>query len=88
MPSIASRWSRIWLGRVPRFSNEPTTALDVTIQAPILRLLADIQKKSGVSLILITHDIGVVASIADTIAVMYRGGWLASRDAARRRWLA
>ncbi|TAM90780.1 MAG: ABC transporter ATP-binding protein [Candidimonas sp.] len=54
-------------------ADEPTTALDVTIQAQILRLLADIQKKSGVSLILITHDIGVVASIADTIAVMYRG---------------
>ena len=54
-------------------ADEPTTALDVTIQAQILQLLADIQKASGVGLILITHDIGVVASIADDIAVMYRG---------------
>lgn len=54
-------------------ADEPTTALDVTIQAQILQLLADIQKESGVGLILITHDIGVVASIADDIAVMYRG---------------
>ncbi|MGS1117020.1 ABC transporter ATP-binding protein [Castellaniella sp. UC4442_H9] len=54
-------------------ADEPTTALDVTIQAQILQLLADIQKASGVGLILITHDIGVVASIADNIAVMYRG---------------
>ena len=54
-------------------ADEPTTALDVTIQAQILKLLATIQEETGVGLILITHDIGVVASIADHIAVMYRG---------------
>jgi peptide/nickel transport system ATP-binding protein len=54
-------------------ADEPTTALDVTIQAQILKLLSDIRETSGVGLILITHDIGVVACIADHIAVMYRG---------------
>src|SRR5690606_14831985 len=50
-------------------ADEPTTALDVTIQAQILKLLADIQRETGVGLIIITHDIGVVAGIADRIAV-------------------
>jgi peptide/nickel transport system ATP-binding protein len=54
-------------------ADEPTTALDVTIQVQILRLLADLQRETGIGLILVTHDIGVVASIADTIAVMYGG---------------
>jgi peptide/nickel transport system ATP-binding protein len=54
-------------------ADEPTTALDVTVQAQILSLLADIQAKTGVGLILITHDIGVVASVADRTAVMYCG---------------
>ena len=54
-------------------ADEPTTALDVTIQARILKLLDDIRRASGVGLILITHDIGVVACVADAIAVMYRG---------------
>ncbi|WP_144460800.1 ABC transporter ATP-binding protein [Siminovitchia fortis] len=54
-------------------ADEPTTALDVTIQAQILELFRDIQKKIGVSIILITHDLGVVAQVADRIAVMYAG---------------
>ncbi|OEH55990.1 peptide ABC transporter ATP-binding protein [Oceanobacillus sp. E9] len=54
-------------------ADEPTTALDVTIQAQILELFEKIQEKMGVSIILITHDLGVVAKIADRIAVMYAG---------------
>lgn len=54
-------------------ADEPTTALDVTIQAQILELFKEIQEVTGVSIILITHDLGVVASIADRIAVMYAG---------------
>ncbi|OZU88430.1 peptide ABC transporter ATP-binding protein [Virgibacillus indicus] len=54
-------------------ADEPTTALDVTIQAQILELFERIQRATGVSIILITHDLGVVAKIADRIAVMYAG---------------
>ena len=54
-------------------ADEPTTALDVTIQAQILELFNEIQRKTGVAIILITHDLGVVAKIADRIAVMYAG---------------
>ena len=54
-------------------ADEPTTALDVTIQAQILELFQEIQQRTGVSIILITHDLGVVAKIADRIAVMYAG---------------
>jgi oligopeptide/dipeptide ABC transporter, ATP-binding protein, C-terminal domain len=54
-------------------ADEPTTALDVTIQAQILKLLADLQAETSVGLVLITHDLGVVAGIADRIAVMYGG---------------
>jgi len=54
-------------------ADEPTTALDVTIQAELLRLLADLQKEFGMALILITHDLGLVSRIADRIAVMYAG---------------
>jgi dipeptide transport system ATP-binding protein len=54
-------------------ADEPTTALDVTIQAQILELFREIQNKTGVSIILITHDLGVVAQVADRIAVMYAG---------------
>lgn len=54
-------------------ADEPTTALDVTIQAQILELMKDIQKKRKTSIIFITHDLGVVANIADRVAVMYAG---------------
>jgi len=53
--------------------DEPTTALDVTIQAQILQLLTNLQKKYGLTTIFITHDLGVVAKVADCIAVMYAG---------------
>lgn len=54
-------------------ADEPTTALDVTIQAQILALMGTLQKETGTALILITHDLGVVAEIADDVAVMYAG---------------
>ena len=54
-------------------ADEPTTALDVTIQAQILDLLRDLQKRLGLGLLLITHDLGVVAEMADRVAVMYAG---------------
>ena len=54
-------------------ADEPTTALDVTIQAQILELMKDIQKRSNTSIIFITHDLGVVANVADRVAVMYAG---------------
>ena len=54
-------------------ADEPTTALDVTIQAQVLKLIRDLQKESGTGLVLITHDLGVVAEIADKVAVMYAG---------------
>ncbi|ARP81108.1 ABC transporter ATP-binding protein [Bordetella genomosp. 8] len=54
-------------------ADEPSTALDVTIQAQILRLLADLQAELGIALVLITHDLGVVARIASRVAVMYAG---------------
>ena len=54
-------------------ADEPTTALDVTIQAQILRLLKSLREKTGASIMLITHDLGVVAQISDRVMVMYAG---------------
>ena len=54
-------------------ADEPTTALDVTIQAQILHLLADLKKEFGMAMILISHDLGVVARVADKVAIMYAG---------------
>jgi peptide/nickel transport system ATP-binding protein len=55
------------------FADEPTTALDVMIQAQVLALLKDIQKVLGLTIILVTHDLGVVAEICDSVVVMYGG---------------
>ena len=55
------------------FADEPTTALDVTIQAQILDLLRDVQQKLGTATVLVSHDLGVVARVADRVAVMYAG---------------
>jgi peptide/nickel transport system ATP-binding protein len=54
-------------------ADEPTTALDVTIQAQILDLMKELQQKIGMALLLITHDLGVVAEQADDVAIMYAG---------------
>ena len=54
-------------------ADEPTTALDVTIQAQILELMQDLQKKLGMAIIMITHDLGVIASMCDEVIVMYAG---------------
>lgn len=54
-------------------ADEPTTALDVTVQAQVLSLIAELQRKRGMALLLITHDLGVVAGMADRVAVMYAG---------------
>jgi peptide/nickel transport system ATP-binding protein len=55
------------------FADEPTTSLDVTVQANMLDLLRDLQKKTGIGIVFISHDLGVVARIADRVAVMYAG---------------
>lgn len=54
-------------------ADEPTTALDVTVQAQILELISDLQKEMGMSVVLITHDLGVIAETCDEVAVMYAG---------------
>ena len=61
-------------------ADEPTTALDVTIQAQILRLMKDLQSELGMALLMITHDLGVVANVADDVVVMYRGKVVESGD--------
>ncbi len=53
--------------------DEPTTALDVTVQQQIMGLLADLQAETGMGMILISHDLGVVADVADRAAIMYAG---------------
>ncbi len=54
-------------------ADEPTTALDVTIQAQVLALLAELRERTGAGILLVTHDLGVVAALADRVAVMYAG---------------
>lgn len=62
-------------------ADEPTTALDVTIQAQVLDLIASLQKRLGIAVILITHDLGVVAGVCDRVAVMYAGRFIETADA-------
>ena len=54
-------------------ADEPTTALDVTIQHQVLRLVAELRRESDMSIILVSHDMGVIAEMADRVAVMYAG---------------
>ncbi|MGB4138035.1 MAG: ABC transporter ATP-binding protein [Microbacterium sp.] len=63
----------IALDPVVLIADEPTTALDVTVQAQIMELLVQLQEETGMALVLITHDLGVVAEVADDVAVMYAG---------------
>ena len=62
-------------------ADEPTTALDVTIQAQILELMQDLQKRLGMAIIMVTHDLGVIADMCDKIVVMY-GGSICERGTA------
>ena len=55
-------------------ADEPTTALDVTVQAQLLELLGSMQRETGLGLVLITHDLGVVAEVANRVLVMYAAG--------------
>jgi len=73
------------LANEPRllFADEPTTALDVTVQAQILMLMERLQRELGMAIVMITHDLGVVAEMADDIAVMYAGRIVETSSAAR-----
>jgi oligopeptide/dipeptide ABC transporter ATP-binding protein len=70
------------LALIPRLliADEPTTALDVTIQAQILDLMLDLRNQMGTSVILITHDLGLIAEMADRVAVMYAGQIIEQTD--------
>ena len=63
-------------------ADEPTTALDVTIQAQILMLLRDLRRKLEMSIVLVSHDLGVVANFADRVVVMYAGKVVEEGDTA------
>ena len=65
------------------FADEPTTALDVTVQAEVIALLAELRGELGMAMLLVTHDLGVVAGLADRITVMYAGRIVEDADAAR-----
>ena len=63
--------------------DEPTTALDVTIQAQILDLINELKEKTGTSVMMITHDLGVIAEVADDVMVMYAARSLSTQAATR-----
>ena len=63
-------------------ADEPTTALDVTVQAQIIHILGELVRERGLGLVLITHDMGVVAQVCDRVAVLYAGRLAETRDAA------
>ncbi len=73
------------MARSPRLliADEPTTALDVTIQDQFLRLLKEMQAESGMALILVTHNLGIVAEVCDSVAIMYAGRIVESGSVAR-----
>jgi oligopeptide/dipeptide ABC transporter ATP-binding protein len=77
--------SAIAMSCTPRLliADEPTTALDVTIQAQYLELLREVQAQTGVAIILVTHDFGIVAANADRVAVMYAGKIVETGDTLR-----